>query len=123
MPDGLARGPSGGSLLGLVAGDGRLPFALARAARAEGHRIVAVGHQGVTDPLLATEVDALSWVKIGQLKKIAAAFETHGVSKAIFAGGLAKAGALRDARPDLEMIRLWVGLRNKGDDALLKAIA
>jgi len=109
--------------LGLVAGDGRLPFALARAAKVEGHRVVAVGHEGVTDPLLAAEVDALSWVKIGQLKKIAAAFETHGVAKAIFAGGLAKGGALRNARPDLEMVKLWAGLRHKGDDALLKAIA
>ena len=109
--------------LGLVAGDGRLPFVLARAARAEGHRMVAVAHEGVTDPRLAVEVDALSWVKIGQLKKIAAAFRSHGVTKAIFGGGLAKGGALRNARPDLEIVKLWVGLRHKGDDQLLKAIA
>jgi len=118
--------PSGsvtGSVIGLVAGDGRLPFALARAARAEGHRVVAVGHVGVTDPLLEAEVDVLSWVKIGQLKKMAAAFREQNVSRAVFAGGLAKGGALRNARPDLEMVKLWAGLRHKGDDALLKAIA
>ena len=118
-----AGADSGGPALGLVAGDGRLPFALARAARAEGHRVVAVGHQGVTDPLLAAEVDALSWVKIGQLKKIAEVFKTNGVFRAIFAGGLAKGGALRNARPDLEAIKLWAGLTHKGDDQLLKAIA
>lgn len=85
--------------------------------------MVAVAHEGVTDPRLAVEVDALSWVKIGQLKKIAAAFRSHGVTKAIFGGGLAKGGALRNARPDLEIVKLWVGLRHKGDDQLLKAIA
>jgi len=118
--------PSGsvtGSVIGLVAGDGRLPFALARAARAEGHRVVAVGHVGVTDPLLEAEVDVLSWVKIGQLKKMAAAFREQNVSRAVFAGGLAKGGALRNARPDLEILKLWAGLRDKGDDQLLKAIA
>jgi DUF1009 family protein len=113
----------GGSVLGLVAGDGRLPFALARAARAEGYRVVAVSHSGVTDPGLAAEVDVLSWVKIGQLKKMAAAFRAEGVSRALFAGGLAKGGALRNARPDLEAVKLWAGLRDKGDDRLLKAIA
>ncbi len=85
--------------------------------------MVAVGHEGVTDPLLAAEVEALSWVKVGQIKKITAAFRSHGVSRAIFGGGLAKGGALRSARPDLEMVKLWVGLREKGDDQLLKAIA
>ncbi len=120
----LAGAVSDGSALGLVAGDGRLPCALARAATAEGQRVVAVGHEERDRSFsAATEVDALSWVKIGQLKKIVAAFEAQGVAKAIFAGGLAKGGALRNARPDLEMIKLWAGLRHKGDDALLKAIA
>src|SRR5580693_5756735 len=116
MPDGLARGLAGNSLLGLVAGDGRLPFALARAARAEGHRMIAVGHVGVTDPKLADEVDALSWVKIGQLEKIATALKAEGVSRALFAGGLGKGGALRNARPDFDMVKLWAGMRGRGDD-------
>jgi UDP-2,3-diacylglucosamine hydrolase len=112
-----------GMALGLVAGSGRLPFALARAARSEGHRVVAVGHIGATDPSLESEVDLLSWVRVGQLKKTALALRTAGVTQAIFGGGLAKGKALRAARPDFEALKLWAGLRDKGDDRLLRAIA
>src|SRR5581483_12193767 len=100
---------SGGQVLGLIAGDGRLPFALAKAARAEGRRLAVIGHRGVTDAELAKEVDSLDWVKIGQLERISEILASRGVRQAIFAGGLAKGGALRDARPDLAAVKLWVG--------------
>ena len=43
---------------------------IARAARANGCRVLAVAHDGETDPVLADHVDGITWVKIGQLERI-----------------------------------------------------
>src|SRR5262249_42954489 len=48
--------------LGLVAGRGALPLAVARAARRRGRRIAAVGFAGETDAALAACVDSLAWL-------------------------------------------------------------
>ncbi len=110
-----ARGPS--------AGGGQPPVELARAARARGHRVVAVGHVGATDPKLEREVDALTWVRVGQLKKTVAALAAGGAGRALFGGSLSKAAALTQARPDVEALKLWTRLDGRGDDRLLRAVA
>lgn len=109
--------------LGLIAGAGRLPFVLAHTARAAGHRVVAVGHLGTTDPALEAEVDALAWVRLGQIGKLAATLTKGGVTQAVFGGGIGKGAALTSARPDLEALKLWASLKTKGDDALLRVFA
>ena len=112
-----------GETLGLVAGSGRLPFALARAARAEGFRVVAVGHRGQTDPALEAEVDAFDWVWLGQLGRIAGTLSKGGARRAVMGGGLAKTASFTSARPDLAALKLWATLGKRGDDRLLRAIA
>ncbi|MHB8418978.1 MAG: LpxI family protein [Myxococcales bacterium] len=112
-----------GGTLGLVAGSGRLPFALARAARAEGFAVVAVGHRGQTDPALEAEVDAFAWVWLGQLGRIAGILAKHGASRAVMGGGLAKTASFSSARPDFVALKLWATLPKRGDDRLLRAIA
>ena len=47
------------SCLGLIAGDGRLPFEVARSARRAGRRVCAVGYPGITDPDLEPSTDPL----------------------------------------------------------------
>jgi DUF1009 family protein len=109
--------------LGLIAGSGLLPFELARAARRTGFRVAAVGHRGETDEALLAEVDALHWVRLGQLKKIAAALKGEGVTRAVFAGALRKRAGFSSVRPDLEVMKILARLEGKGDDRLLKAFA
>ncbi len=119
-----AGGAAPGALppLGLVAGSGRLPVLFARAARSAGRRIVAAAHEGETDPALAVEVDAITWVKLGQLGKIAEALRSAGCSEAVFCGGISKP-RLFDVRPDWLGLKVLAGLRSFGDDAALRAIA
>ncbi|HUB08352.1 MAG TPA: UDP-2,3-diacylglucosamine diphosphatase LpxI [Myxococcales bacterium] len=112
-----------GEVLGLVAGSGRLPFALARAARAEGYRVVAVGHRGQTDPALEAEVDQFHWVWLGQLGRIAGALSKGGARRAVMGGGLDKTASFSSARPDLAALKLWATLGKRGDDRVLRAIA
>jgi DUF1009 family protein len=56
--------------IGLIAGASQFPLLFARAARAQGWRVVAVAHQGETLPELAAEVDEITWVHLGQLGKL-----------------------------------------------------
>jgi DUF1009 family protein len=68
-------------------------------------------------------VDAFTWVRVGQLKKTAAALTAGGADRALFGGSLSKGASIARARPDLEAVKLWAGLDQRGDDRLLRAVA
>jgi DUF1009 family protein len=109
--------------LGLIAGSGRLPLLFASAARAEGHTVHAAAHLGETDPAIATQVDSLLWIKVGQVDAIIEAFRAHGVKSAVMAGGIGRVRSLTQARPDGGMLRIAAGLRSLRDDEFLRGIA
>jgi DUF1009 family protein len=108
--------------LGLVAGSGRFPVLFAQAAARQGRTVVAAAHEGETDPELERHVSSLSWVKLGQLGRIAEVLRERGCAEAVFCGGLRKARLL-DLRPDWLGVKVLAGLRSFGDDAALRAIA
>jgi UDP-2,3-diacylglucosamine hydrolase len=109
--------------IGLIAGNGRLPFLFASAARAQGLEVVAVAHRGEADPALASEVASLTWVRLGQVNGILRAFRDAGVTRAAMAGGIGRVRAFTEARPDLGAVRILSRLRSVRDDALLRAVA
>ena len=70
--------------LGIIAGNRSLPLLLARQARAAGvRRLVAVAFEGETDPALASLVDDLVWLRVGQLGKMISAFTDRGVKQCV----------------------------------------
>ena len=109
--------------IGLIAGNGALPRLFARAARAKGLAVFAVGHVGETDPELASEVERLDWVKVGQVGRIERLLRDQGVTEAVLAGGFSRMRAVQQLRPDLGMFRVAARLRSFRDDALLRAAA
>jgi len=109
--------------IGLIAGNGALPRLFARAARAQGLAVFAVGHQGETDPDLASEVERLDWVKVGQVARIERLLRNAGVQEAVLAGGFSRMRAVQSMRPDLGLFRIAARLRSFRDDALLRAAA
>ena len=109
--------------IGLIAGGGRLPHLFASAARERGLSVVAVAHSGETDASLEGEVDAITWVRVGQLARMARALRKADIDRAVMIGGIRRARAFRDARPDLAGLRVVFGLRSLRDDALLRAVA
>jgi DUF1009 family protein len=109
--------------VGLIAGSGKLPLLFAEAARERGLSVVAVGHEGETDPALAETVTSLDWVRVGQVGRIADLLRAAGVRKAAMAGGITKVRAISSVRPDLGALRVVSRLRSVRDDALLRAIA
>ena len=56
--------------VGVIAGNGKLPFLLASGIRATGRPVVAIGHREMTEKDLEGEVDSLHWVNIGELGRI-----------------------------------------------------
>jgi len=106
-----------------MAGSGQFPLLVARGARADGRRVVICGFHGNTDPALAAEADAFNMIHLGQLGALIDFFKQNGVTRACMAGAISKPRAL-DLKPDFRAAKLIFKLAgNKGDDALLQAVA
>jgi UDP-2,3-diacylglucosamine hydrolase len=111
------------STIGLIAGGGRFPILFADSARRAGHRVVAVAHRSETDPSLAEHVDALSWVKVGQLGRLVAALKDGGAEGTVMLGAITKARLFRDAWPDMAGLEVMAQVAVRSDDNLLRAVA
>lgn len=109
--------------LGIIAGNRTLPIVLAREARAQGiPRITAVAFEGETDPALASLVDEIEWMRVGQLSKMIKAFKKQGVKYCVMAGQLAPK-SLFDVRPDLRGVTMLLRLKEKNAHTVFGAIA
>ncbi len=109
--------------IGLIAGNGTLPQIVARNIRAAGHQVIAIGHLGETKKSLQNWVDVLKWVHIGELGRIIDFLLEEGVERALLIGGISKENFFSQARPDGRAIKVLSRLRDKKDDAILRAIA
>ena len=109
--------------IGLIAGSRTLPLDFARLARAAGvRRIVAVAAQGETDPALASLVDEIVWLNVGQLGKMISTFSSRGIKQCVMAGQLAPKN-LFDLRPDLRAVGVLFRLKEKNAHTLFGAVA
>ncbi len=109
--------------IGLIAGNGSFPILFARTARAAGVAVVAVAHEGETDPALAAEVAHCTWIQVGQLERLIGALRAAGVRRAVMAGGIRKAALMERFAPDARALRFLARLSHWGDDALLRGVA
>jgi DUF1009 family protein len=109
--------------LGIIAGNRSLPRLFARQARARGAaRLVAVAFEGETEPALATDVDEIIWLKVGQLSKMISAFTDRHISRCVMVGQIAPKN-LFDFRPDLRAMGLLLRLKEKNAHTIFGAIA
>jgi DUF1009 family protein len=109
--------------LGLIAGNRTLPLLFARQARSSGvKRIVAVAFEGETDPTLASLVDDLVWVKVGQLSKMIGGFTDRNVRQCVMLGQIAPKN-LYEVRPDLRAMGVLFRLKERNAHSIFGAIA
>src|SRR5208282_1237773 len=111
------------STLGLIAGNGVFPLEVARMARRQGLRTVAVAHIGETDPSLGEEADAVTWIQIGELQRIIDVFKDAGVEQAAMAGGISRARLQHAFAPDNRALMMLAKLDRFSDDAVLRGVA
>ena len=115
--------PSSLESCGLIAGSRSLPLLFAQQARALGvKRLVAVAFEGETDPALASLVDKITWLKVGQLSKLIGAFTDEGVQQCVMLGQIAPKN-LFDVRPDLRAMGLLLRLKEKNAHTIFGGIA
>ncbi len=107
--------------LGIVAGEGNFPFLIAKEAKKNQLKVVAVCFYNHTDPKIEELLDDYVWVKVGQLGKIFSFFKKKKVKEIVFAGGIKKVKVL-DIRPDIKGIKLLLKCRGKGDSAILSEV-
>jgi DUF1009 family protein len=81
-----------------------------------------VAFEGETDPALAEIVDDISWLRVGQLSKLIAAFSDRGVKRCVMAGQIAPKN-LFDVRPDLRAMAMLFRLKEKNAHTIFGAIA
>lgn len=108
---------------GLIAGSKSLPLLFARQARSLGvKRLIAVAFENETDPQLASLVDQITWVKVGQLSKMITALKDCGATRCVMLGQIAPRN-LFDLRPDLRAVGLLLRLKKKNAHTIFGAIA
>jgi DUF1009 family protein len=117
--------------IGLIAGQGRLPFMIASGAKKAGLKVVCVGLDGSVDPALADVVDEFFSLAIsrpgGWIRKL----RKHGVTTTIMVGAVKKSKLFDSWKfvrniPDWRVLRIWfwrLRKKDKRNDTILNAIA
>ena len=109
--------------IGIIAGGGQFPILVAKAAKKRGIRVTAVAHIDETDPALATIVNEITWVKLGQLGRLIKAFKGWGVKKVLMAGSITKRKMFDGIMPDIKAIALLSKIAIFHDDDILSTVA
>jgi DUF1009 family protein len=114
--------------LGLIAGNGRFPFLLLDAARAQGFAVTVAAIREETDPEInhrgaVDEKISVHWLSLGELSRLIDIFHKEGVSMAVMAGQVKHKQIFSSIRPDWRLAKLLLNLRTRNTDMLLGAVA
>lgn len=109
--------------IGIIAGGGQFPILVAKAARTRGCRVVAVAHEGETDPGLAEHTDELVWIRLGQLGRLIKVLKKSGVRKALMAGTISKHRMFGRLRPDIKGLAVMSRMAVFHDDGILREVS
>src|SRR5580692_9491265 len=114
--------------LGLIAGNGRFPFLLLDAARAQGFAVTVAAIREETDPEInhraaADERIKVYWLSLGELSRLIETFQKEGVTSAVMAGQVKHKQIFSSIRPDWRLAKLLLNLRTRNTDMLLSAVA
>jgi DUF1009 family protein len=116
-------GPEISSPVGLIAGGGVLPFAVADSLAARGIDPVLFALKGVCDPIAVARFRH-RWISVGQFGRAKNLFRAEGCRDLVFIGTLVRP-ALSELRLDWGTLRvlrpIWAAFRG-GDDHLLSGI-
>jgi DUF1009 family protein len=114
--------------LGLIAGNGRFPFLLLEAARAQGLTVVVAAIKEETDAEIDQRAAAdagvtVHWLSLGELSRLIETFHKEGVETAVMAGQVKHKQIFSSIRPDWRLAKLLLNLNTRSTDMLLGAVA
>ena len=113
--------------LGLIAGNGRFPFLLLDAARAQGLAVVVAAIREETDAEMDRRAAAddhitVYWLSLGELSRLIETFRKEGVQKAVMAGQVKHKQIFSSIRPDWRLAKLLLSLATRNTDSLIGAV-
>src|ERR1019366_214020 len=110
--------------LGLIAGNGKFPFLVLEAARAQGFEVVVAAIREEAFPEIETKGAAcVHWVSLGELSKLIDTFKAEGVTRAVMAGQVKHKQIFSAIRPDWRLAKLLLSLGTRNTDSLRGAVA
>ncbi len=110
--------------LGLIAGNGKFPFLVLDAARAQGYDVVVAAIREEAFPEIESHgTSPVYWLSLGELSKLIETFQREGVRRAIMAGQVRHKQIFSAIRPDWRLAKLLLSLTTRNTDSLLGAVA
>src|SRR5262252_7426488 len=110
--------------LGIIAGNGKFPFLVLDAARAQGFDVVVAAIKEETFPEIESRgAAAVHWLSLGELSKLIETFQREGVHRAVMAGQVKHKQIFSSIRPDWRLAKLLLSLTTRNTDSLLGAVA
>ena len=113
--------------LGLIAGNGKFPFLVLDAARAQGHDVTVIATREEAFPELtdaaARHGAPIHWISIGQLGKCIALLKDAGATHAVMAGQVKHTRIFGGIIPDMTFVAVLRQLTSRNTDGLIGAVA
>jgi DUF1009 family protein len=114
--------------IGLIAGNGRFPFLVLDAARAQGHHVTVIGLKEETFKELETQAvlarAAFHWISIGQLGACIRLLQKVGATHAVMAGQVKHTKIFAgNIVPDAMFLKLFASLPFRSTDGLIGGVA
>src|SRR5213595_159624 len=116
--------PAQNEKLGLIAGNGKFPFLVLDAARAQGYEVVVAAIKEEAFPEISQHgAKSIHWLSLRELSKLIETFQREGVRRAIMAGQVKHKQIFSSIRPDWRLAKLLLSLTTRNTDSLLGAVA
>lgn len=110
--------------IGLIAGNGKFPFLVLDAARAQGLDVIVAAIKEEAFPEIESRgAAAVHWLSLGELSKLIETFQREGVHRAIMAGQVKHKQIFSSIKPDWRLAKLLLSLGTRNTDSLLGAVA
>ena len=110
--------------LGLIAGNGKFPFLVLEAARAQGYEVVVAAIKEEAFPEIeARSAASVHWLSLGELSKLIDTFKAEGVTRAVMAGQVKHKQIFSSIKPDWRLAKLLLSLGTRNTNSLLGAVA
>ncbi|HEX3663728.1 MAG TPA: UDP-2,3-diacylglucosamine diphosphatase LpxI [Rhizomicrobium sp.] len=110
------------SALGIIAGGGELPRAVAQSVRESGRNIFVIGLRGAADPEIAAFPH--DWISLGEAGRLFRLLRANDCTDVLFTGQVArpKLNELKTDTRGLMLLPRVIAAARAGDDALLRAL-
>ena len=108
--------------IGIIAGNGIYPETFIAGARRAGvKRLVMCAFENETKPDVVAKVEAVEWVRVGQLSRMIKFFKREGVMQCVMVGQIAPKN-LFDLRPDFRTLLMLARLKQRNAETLFGGI-